>query len=106
MDSFFFKKLSNRCIQNGLGFEKESSLTFTVLSYSDKKALLVQLVERGSPKPDVVGSNPTERAFFFLDRIRLKWIQSLAYQFDLLSIKEKRRPMKTKKEMLINQRSN
>ena len=47
-------------------------------------------------KPFVVGSNPTERDFFFVDQIRLKWIQSLAQQleFDLLWIKEKRRPIK------------
>ena len=32
-------------------------------SYHPDMTLLVQLVERRSPKPDVVGSSPTEREF-------------------------------------------
>ena len=33
------------------------------------KTSLVQLVERRSPKPDVVGSSPTGRGFFFEKKI-------------------------------------
>lgn len=64
-------------------------------------------VERGSPKPDVVGSNPTER-----DQILVIWqVENKTekieqkFEIDLLQIKTSRRSIK-KKEMLINQRSN
>lgn len=45
------------CIQDVLG----PILFFTVLSFMIRKRSQFSSVERGSPKPDVVGSNPTER---------------------------------------------
>lgn len=96
-ESFIFLKLYSICRQNenGLGLQKES---FSLQSYLIliRKRSQFSSVERGSPKPDVVGSNPTERDFFFVDRIRMKQIHSLAQQseFDLLWIKERRRSIK------------
>lgn len=97
-ESFIFMKLQNICIQNKTDQGQKQNLFFffTVFSILIRKRSQFSSVERGSPKPDAVGSNPTERDSFFVDRIRLKWIQSLVQQleFDLLEIKERRRPVK------------
>ena len=41
------------------------------------KTSLVQLVERRSPKPDVVGSSPTGRGFFLKKKLVVIWFYAL-----------------------------
>lgn len=90
-ESFIFMKLfmklqiriyAYKIKQNKMDWgQKQNPFFFTVFS---RKRSQFSSVERGSPKPDVVGSNPTERDFFFVDRIRLNHLHSI----DLLEIKE------------------
>ena len=46
--------------------KKPLSIVIYIYMSSKQKASLVQLVERWSPKPNVVGSSPTGRAKIFL----------------------------------------
>lgn len=57
IESFIVMILYSVCIQDVLG----PILFFTVLFFMIRKRSQFSSVERGSPKPDVVGSNPTER---------------------------------------------
>ena len=65
--------------------QKSSFLFFTAVSPVVRKRSQFSSVERGSPKPDVVGSNPTER-----DSVLVipKKKHSLQPKFYLLQIKE------------------
>ena len=70
----FYDTIHTRCIGG-----TKRILFLTSVSPIIIKRSQFSSVERGSPKPDVVGSNPTERDFFFLDRIRIKQIHSVTF---------------------------